>query len=134
MTEATSKQIADQIIGMERAALNRWGKGDPSGFLEISAPEVVSFDPFLERRLDGLPALKNYYEALRGKIQVQHDEMLHPAVQVCGDAAVLTFNYVSSGNAGRMNWNCTEGIALKCIAAKQKAGASSRRIGQSPST
>ena len=62
--EETAKTI---IISLERAALNRWSKGDPSGFLEISAPDVVYFDPFQERRLDGLGALTGYYESLRGK-------------------------------------------------------------------
>lgn len=32
------------IIGMERAALDRWGNGDPGGFLEISAEDVSYFD------------------------------------------------------------------------------------------
>jgi len=34
----------DTIIATERAALDRWGKGDPSCFLEICAPDVVYFD------------------------------------------------------------------------------------------
>lgn len=35
---------ADEVIALERAALDRWGKGDPKGFLEIYAPEVTYFD------------------------------------------------------------------------------------------
>jgi hypothetical protein len=31
---------ANAIIAMERAALDRWGVGDPHGYLEIMAPEV----------------------------------------------------------------------------------------------
>ncbi len=46
-------EIASLILSMERTALDQWGKGDPSGYLEISSPDVVYFDPFLERRLDG---------------------------------------------------------------------------------
>ena len=49
-----SVSLPHSIIAMEEAALDRWGKGDPSGFLEISAPDVVYFDPFIEHRLDGL--------------------------------------------------------------------------------
>jgi hypothetical protein len=60
---------ASTIIAMERAALDRWGRGDPSGFLEISADDVVYFDPFLERRIDGLEALAQYYESIRGQVQ-----------------------------------------------------------------
>jgi hypothetical protein len=32
-----------------------------SGFLEISAPDVVDFDAFLDRRIDGLDASTDYY-------------------------------------------------------------------------
>lgn len=100
--------VSETIIAMERAALDRWGKGDPSGYLEISAPEVVYFDPFLERRLDGLEALTHYYDAIRGQIRIDRDEILNPKVQICGDVAVLTFNYVSYTGATQMRWNCTE--------------------------
>ena len=102
------KDVASLILSMERTALDRWGKGDPSGFLEISGPDVVYFDPFLERRLDGLKALTDHYEKIRGQIQTDRDEMLNPKVQVCGEAAVLTFNYVSYTDETQMRWNCTE--------------------------
>lgn len=100
----------ETIIAMERRALVRWCNGDPSGFLEISAPDVVYFDPMLPRRLDGLEALTTYYEAFRGKIVAARFDILHPQVQFVGDAAVLTFNFVSyDGSEGaRLRWNCTE--------------------------
>ncbi len=93
---------------MERAALDRWGKGDPSGFLEISAPDVVYFDPFTERRLDGIDALTALYEKIRGQVHVDRYELLNPKVQLVGDAAVLTFNYVSYSGEKENRWNCTE--------------------------
>jgi len=96
------------IIALERAALDRWGKGDPSGFIEISAPEVVYFDPFLDRRLDGLEALTRYYEAARGKVLIDRYELINPKVQLYGDIAVLTFNYVSYSGEVQNRWNCTE--------------------------
>jgi hypothetical protein len=93
---------------MEKNALDRWAKGDPSGFLEISAPDVVYFDPSLEHRLDGIEALTRLYESIRGKIHIDHYNLLNPKVQVCGNAAVLTFNFVSPGNDKFTHWNCTE--------------------------
>jgi len=102
------KQIAAQILAMERAALDRWGKGDPSGFLEISDSEVVYFDPFVERRIDGKKALAELYEPIRGKVRIDRDEIINPKVQLCGEAAVLTFNYVSYSGETPMRWNCTE--------------------------
>lgn len=101
--------VAATIIALERAALDRWGKGDPSGFLELAAEDVVYFDPFLEKRLDGLAELTRYYDAIRGKVQVARYDLLNPKVHVVGYAAVLTFNYVSyGGNENEFRWNCTE--------------------------
>ena len=106
---ATAEGIANTIIALETAALRRWCSGDPSGFLEICDSDVVYFDPFLDRRLDGLDALTDYYEALRGKIRAARFELLHPRVQIIGDGAVLTFNFVSyGGNEDALRWNCTE--------------------------
>jgi hypothetical protein len=100
--------IAEQIITMEKAALRRWGNGDPSGFLEISADDVVYFNPYLERRLDGLEALINDYEALRGTIYFDRFELVNPFVQHVQNMAVLTFNYVSYKGDQSDRWNCTE--------------------------
>jgi ketosteroid isomerase-like protein len=106
---AANNDLAETIIAMECAALDRWGKGDPDGFLEICAPDVVYFDPGLKARIDGLDELRDYYEAIRGKISVERYELLNPLVQIVGDAAVLTFNHVSfGGNEDEYRWNCTE--------------------------
>ncbi len=109
MSNEDSRQTSEQIIALENAALARWLGGDPSGFLEISAPDVVYFDPFLDRRIDGLSALTDYYDGLRGKISAEKFELINPMVQQIGDAAVLTFNFVSyAGGENEMRWNCTE--------------------------
>ena len=98
-----------EILASEREALDRWGKGDPSGFLEISARDVVYFDPMIPRRIDGLDALTDYYDKLRGMIRVERDEILNAHVQRVDRMAVLTFNYVSyGGGEDGMRWNCTE--------------------------
>ncbi len=101
--------LTDTIVAMECTALDRWGNGDPSGFLEICAPDVVYFDPNLERRIDGRDALSEYYDAIKGKVSIERYELLNPLVQRVGDAAVLTFNYVSYGeDEDKYKWNCTE--------------------------
>ncbi|MFN8549121.1 MAG: DUF4440 domain-containing protein [Candidatus Eisenbacteria bacterium] len=101
--------VAEDILALEEAALRRWCKGDPSGFLELCAEDVVYFDPYLERRMNGLAALTAYYESIRGKVQVERFEMIEPYVQLIGDAAVLTFNFVSWGEKEEPSrWNCTE--------------------------
>ena len=104
----------ETIIALERAALDLWGKGDPLGCLEFSAPSVTYFDPELERRLDGKEALRRLYTPLIGKIDIPRYEMINPKVQRHGGAAVLTYNLVSYGKQpdGKekvtSRWNATE--------------------------
>ena len=102
---------ANDIVALERAALDRWGRGDPSGFLEIYAPEITYFDVSTERRLDGHAAMTNYYRPITGKIKVSHYEMIGQKVQRHGDVAVLTYNLrsegVLDGKPVSTRWNST---------------------------
>src|SRR6266542_4234608 len=107
---STIEQI---IISLEKMALDRWNIGDPSGFLELSAQDVVYFDPFHIKRIDGHKALTELYNSIRGKVQVNFNEMLNPKVQVGIDMAVLTFNLVSYTNIQELRWNCTEVYRLE---------------------
>ncbi len=75
---APEEDVSARIIALEKAALDRWVRGDPSGFLEISAPDVVYFDPFQERRLNGHEELSPLYESIRGKVDAPRYEMVGP--------------------------------------------------------
>ena len=111
---ATLSPAGAEVVALETAALKRWLSGDPSGFLEISDEDVVYFDPFLGRRLDGLAALIDYYEGLRGKIRAPRFEIVNPKAQALSDAVVLTFNFVSWNESGEATgWNCTEVYARR---------------------
>jgi ketosteroid isomerase-like protein len=94
-SQASAPDVSAQIIALERGALDRWGKGDPGGYLEIYDPEVTYFDPVQEKRVDGLPAMTALLAPFVGKIRVSRYDMLHPKVQQQGDMAVLSFNLVS---------------------------------------
>lgn len=101
------------IIALERAMLDRWCNGDPDGYLELMAPGITYFDPSLENRKDGLEAMKEYFEPVKGKIKIDRDEMKNPKVQIYGDTAVLSYNYYSyiesaDGSTMESWWNCTE--------------------------
>ena len=106
-----------QIVDMERAALDRWGAGDPHGYLEIMAPSVTYFDPTQARRIDGLPAMAALLVPFTGKIKVDRYDMQQPVVQSHGDAAILTFNLVSyrrqpdGSERAVAHWNSTEAYA-----------------------
>ena len=97
-----------KIIALEKAALERWNNGDVQGFLEISADDIVYFDPMLEKRIDGLTNLTAYYKPIAGKIKVSRYEMIDPKVQAVDNMAVLTFNLKSYQGEQVMQWNSTE--------------------------
>lgn len=88
--------------------MDLWAQGNPSGFLEITDPDVTYFDPFVEKRLDGLAALRSLYESFRGTFHIDRWDLIDPKVQVAGDAAVLTYNFESHGSDGWKYWNTTE--------------------------
>ena len=86
---------SDQIVMLERAALDRWGNGDPYGFLELYAPDISYFDPVTTTRIDGHQAMVNYYRPWIGEIHIDRYEMLNPQVVVDGNMALLTYNLVN---------------------------------------
>lgn len=104
----TESETADTLIAAETAALRRWAAGDPDGFLEICDSEVTYFDPFVPQRIDGLAALRAYYDTLRGQVKADHFELHAPTVVASDTLAVLSFNFTSTGGNDRYRWNCTE--------------------------
>lgn len=98
------------VVDLELAALDRWCQGDPTPFLDLSAEDVTYFDPFQPERIDGLERLMTLYEGLRGKVYAAHHEMIAPCVTEIGEAAVLTYRFVSWNDDPKsaLRWNCTE--------------------------
>ncbi len=75
--------------------MDRWAKGDPDGFIELSTDDVVYMDPFLEQKFEGIDQLKELYETIRGKVEIDRYEFIRPVVQAAGGCAVLTYNFIS---------------------------------------
>jgi ketosteroid isomerase-like protein len=102
----------EAIVALERAALDRWGNGDPQGYLGTYAPQITYFDPYQERRVDGLATMRQLYGPIAGLVKVDRYEMIGAKVQRHGDVAVLSYNLVSharrpSGEPMVVRWNST---------------------------
>ncbi len=109
--------LTNELVQLERACLDRWGDGDPGGFLEAYAPDVTYFDPTLDRRIDGIDAMRRHYAPIAGKVRVTSYDMLGASVQRHGDAAVLSYNLTShaiaeGGQKVDVRWNSTTVYAL----------------------
>jgi ketosteroid isomerase-like protein len=106
--ETANQKLATTLIAMERAALDRWSKGDTTGFLEISAPDVLYFDPFLDRRIDREELNRYYHKVLQGKVADNGYEMIDPKVQKFGNIAILSYNCIPHNPNKDKGRNVTE--------------------------
>jgi ketosteroid isomerase-like protein len=107
----SATEIPDQeILKLEKAALDRWQKGDVNGFIELSAENISYFDPSLDIRLDGRKAFKAYLEPLFKTFKIYRYEILNPKVYRHGLIAVLCFNLCNYNQEGATTakWNSTE--------------------------
>lgn len=82
----------DPILSIERDWLDRWGQGDPGGYLDLIAEEYTYFDMGLDERLDDREQALAVFKPLRGTIFVDRFEFLEPRIQRTADLAILTFN------------------------------------------
>jgi ketosteroid isomerase-like protein len=138
--EAGPEGVAAELLALEAGAMERWRKGDPYGFTDISAPEVTYFDSCTPSRLDGLAELKAEYKKRENKIFYDAMEFIDPRVRAGGDAAVLFYRFFSTvlnpdGSVrSRTPWNCSEVFARiggrwrivhthwSCIQGRREAG------------
>jgi ketosteroid isomerase-like protein len=106
--------VLGELMKLESAAMERWRKGDPWGFIELSAPDVTYFDTGTSRRIDGRAALRAEYQLREGKIFYNVMDFVDPHVQTYGDLAVLFYRFLSTwlypdGSVShRTPWNCSE--------------------------
>ena len=95
----TPPQNAEQeIIALERSALDMWAQGNTDGFINISADDITWFDftPGAQLRIDGLQAVSNFLKPLTGNIPPHTYEIVNPKVQMYGNTAILTFHWKGS--------------------------------------
>ena len=106
--------ILGEVMALESAAMERWRKGDPWGFIELYAPEITYFDTGTPQRINGLDAMRSEMVQREGKIHYDVMEFITPRTQVQGNLAVLTYRFFSTllnpdgSILSRIPWNCSE--------------------------
>ncbi len=103
----SNSDAAKEILALEKAAMERWCKGDVEEYLRISSDEVTYFDPFTTKRLNGLPELSSYYRSFAGQFHFDRFEFVDPKIQLSGNVAVLTYNLVTYVGSKEDRWNAT---------------------------
>jgi ketosteroid isomerase-like protein len=110
-------RLLEELVALERSALDRWIEMDPQGCLDLQAPEVTYFDPFTETRVDGLDAMRARLapmKQMKPPFAAPRYDMIDPKVQHHGEVTLLTFHLVNYGTPPGApervvaRWNSTE--------------------------
>jgi len=114
--QVSNEEIEQTILTLESQALDKWSKGDPTGFSKNFAADATYFDDIgAGMRLEGTEELTAYFASLDGKIPAHNYELVAPKVQVYGEVAILTLRYhaTSLENEPGPPWKATSVYRLK---------------------
>jgi hypothetical protein len=98
----------EEVLALERQAMEGWLKGDSGPQLAVTDPGITLIHTVLEKRLEGIAALRDLYAQYGGMPLFDGYEMLEPKVQLAGDVAVLTYRLVQHRGGVTRYWNGTQ--------------------------
>ncbi len=103
------KKLAEHIISLEKAALEKWCKGDTSGYAELwSKKNFTYFDAVVSKRVDDYETISKFLKSIEGKVIAEKYEVVDPRVQIGKDMAVLTYQFFAKFTIGDIEYNCIE--------------------------
>ena len=102
-------RLLEELLTLERAALDCWARGDTAGYAATLAEGATYFDHVTPERLHGRAAVETHVRAFAGQIDVPRHEIVGPAIHHDGDIAVLAFNWDPYDAEDRLivRWNAT---------------------------
>ncbi|MFG3340671.1 YybH family protein [Glycomyces sp. NPDC048151] len=102
-------ELAERIVGLEKDALNKWFKGDVSGYRELwSRKSFTYFDGDNPDRVEDHDTIDRFLDKLSGKLYADAYDFRNPRVQFGADTALLTFQLYADTNLIDMKYNCVE--------------------------
>lgn len=87
----TEPAALEEILALERAAMETWFKSDPTAYAQGFADKATYFDTKLADRFDD-SAVKKHLMTFAGKIPDFDYKFFNPRVDLYGDVAVFTYN------------------------------------------
>lgn len=103
------KTLAEHIIGLERAALDKWFNGDTSGYERLwSGRSFTYFDGAVTKRIDDHATIAEFLKTIDGKLFAESYDFRNPRVQIGQDMAVLTYQLFAKTTLIDMEYNCVE--------------------------
>lgn len=103
--------LAQHIIGLEKAALNKWFNGDTSGYNQLWSRRNFSyFDAVVSERIDSHTEIEKVLATIEGKLFADSYDFCNPRVQFSDDMSmgVLTYQLYAKTTLIDMAYNCIE--------------------------
>lgn len=103
--------LAQHIIALEKAALNKWFNGDTSGYNRLWSRRNFSyFDAVVTERIDSHEEIEKVLAAIEGKLFADSYDFKNPRVQFSDDMSmgVLTYQLYAKTTLIDMAYNCIE--------------------------
>lgn len=102
-------QLAEYIIGLEKSALDKWFKGNTSGYENLWSKQSFSyFDAVVTERIDNHATIAEFLKTIEGKLFAESYDFRNPRVQFGKDMAVLTYQLFAKTSLIDMEYNCIE--------------------------
>lgn len=104
------KKLAQHIIGLEKAALDKWFNGDSSGYRELWSKKNFSyFDGVFDHRVDTHEEITKFVTTVvDNKLYAKSYDFCNPRVQFGEDMAILTYQLHADTTLINMHYNCIE--------------------------
>ena len=105
-----NNEQTNEIITLEKNALNKWFKGDTSGYLNLwSQKNFTYFDSFMNHRVDTYTEIKKFVLGnVEGKLFADTYDFRDSRVQLNSDTAILTYQLFAETSLNDMRYNCIE--------------------------
>ena len=82
------------IMEKIKSANDKWASGDPMGFLECTAQDIIWIDDIgAQIPVSGHEALEKYLENFKGQVPPHKHELLDPVFQSYGDIVIVNYRY-----------------------------------------
>ena len=90
----TAEEAETAIWQKIQMANDRWASGDPMGFVDCAAPDIVWIDDLAAQNgVSGKEALSAYLENFKGQIPAHQHELLNPGFQHFEDIVIVSYQY-----------------------------------------
>ena len=103
------RKLAEHLISLEKAALEKWFRGDTSAYRELWSKNSFSyFDGVNPHRVEDHEAISAFLKTIEGKLFAEHYDFCCPRVQFGNDMALLTYQLYAKTTLIDMQYNCIE--------------------------